>query len=66
MNKDLTGQIVSMQAKQQKLEETMKTFKKYKQILHLAAGIQCMTCHKLFTREEFSLHLPDCQRHMLR
>jgi hypothetical protein len=30
MNKDLTLQIVSMQNKQQKLEDTMKTFKKYK------------------------------------
>jgi len=25
-----------------------------------------MQCHKLFTREEFSLHLPDCRQNMMR
>jgi hypothetical protein len=45
---------------------TLGTYKKYKQLIHHAAGIQCLQCQKLFTREEFSIHLPDCKKHMMR
>jgi Zn finger protein HypA/HybF involved in hydrogenase expression len=48
------------------MEGTLSTYKKYKQILHHAAGIQCLQCSKLFTREEFSLHLPNCKQNMMR
>ena len=65
-NSQLTQQICSMQQKQQTLEVTLNTYKKYKQILHHAAGIQCLQCQKLMTREEFSIHLPDCRQNMMR
>lgn len=66
MNQNLTNQVCTMQQKQQALEQTLNTYKKYKQLLHHAAGIQCLQCHKMFTREEFSLHLPDCRQNMMR
>ena len=41
-NSNISAQIVSMQEKQQQLEKTIETYKKYRWMLHHAAGIQCL------------------------
>ena len=56
-NSTMSKQILSLQQKTEDFESKIATFKKYKWMLHHAAGIQCMQCYNLFTREDFSAHL---------
>ena len=65
-NTNLSAQIVLINEKSQQLEKTLATYKKYKWMLHHAAGIQCLQCGQLFTRELFSNHLPDCRNQVVR
>ena len=62
----MSKQILTLQQKSEQFEERIATYKKYKWMLHHAAGIQCLQCSQLFTREDFSMHLPRCKQTMVR
>lgn len=65
-NSSMSKQILSLQSKTDQFEEKLSTFKKYKWMLHHAAGIQCIQCSQLFNREDFSTHLQKCKQALAR
>lgn len=44
VNSSMSKQILSLQQRSEQFEEKISTYKKYKWILHHAAGIQCLQC----------------------
>ena len=65
-NSTMSKQILTLQAKHEQLENKLETYKRYKWMLHHAAGIQCLQCSQIFTREDFSTHLPQCKQAIAR
>ncbi|TNV74847.1 hypothetical protein FGO68_gene12894 [Halteria grandinella] len=66
MNQSLTQQIVQMQSKQQQLEKLVSTMKQYKYLLHQAIAIQCKSCNKLYPKNQYQEHIPECNREIER
>lgn len=44
VNSSMSKQILSLQGRADQFEERISTYKKYKWMLHNAAGIQCLQC----------------------
>ena len=40
----MSKQILTLQQKHEQLEHKLETYKRYKWMLHHAAGIQCLQC----------------------
>ena len=65
-NSSMSKQILTLQQKHEQLESKIDTLKRYKWTLHHAAGIQCLQCSQMYTREDFAAHLAHCKEKVAR
>ncbi|CDW76855.1 guanylate-binding n-terminal domain containing protein [Stylonychia lemnae] len=61
-NQNLSQQIVQMQSKQMNLEKSISNLKQFKYMIHYAIAMQCKNCNKLYPVNQYSQHLPACNR----
>lgn len=44
------------------LEKSISNLKQFKYMVHYAIALQCKNCNKLYPKNNYSQHLPACNR----